>query len=207
MRRIPVAVLGLGLVLLLGGCGGGTSVSAGASAPSPDVSATPTATDSPTPTSSSGSSPTPGASSAPGSSGSGSSDSGSSAGGLPGWGTATPSPVTIGAKLVTPEPGMDDVHPVAWSYAELVSKRTVRVFYYAGIEPCTVLDHTSVSYSAQAISISLFAGSDPSAGQVACAALARATAVDVTLTQDPAGRTFVDASTGKASATSKPTGL
>lgn len=202
MRRIPVAGLGLGLVLLLGGCVGGTSVDAGASAPSPHASAAPTLPDSPTPTSSSSTSPTPGASSAPGSSG-----SGSSAGGLPGWGTASPNPVTVGAKLVTPEPGMDNVHSVAWSYAELVSKRTVRVYYYSGIEPCTVLDHTSVSYSAEKISISLFAGSDPSAGQVMCAALARATAVDVTLTQDPAGRTFVDASTGKASATSKPTGM
>ena len=204
MRQLPAAGLGLGLVMLLGGCGGGTSVDAGASAPSPNVSAAPSATDSPTPTPSSAPSATPTPTNADDS---GPSSSGSTGSGLPGWGTASPNPVTIGAKVVTPRPGMDDVHPVAWSYAELTGKRTVRVYYYAGIEPCTVLDHTSISYGAKAITISLFAGSDPSAGQVACAALARATAVDVTLNQDPAGRTFVDGDTGKPSADSKPAGM
>jgi hypothetical protein len=102
---------------------------------------------------------------------------------------------------------MENVHEISWVYAESLDSRTVRIYYYAGIEPCTVLDHVDVAYNSRTIAITLYTGSDPSAADQACAALARATAVDVTLDQPADGRTFVDGDTGKPSAPTKPMGM
>jgi|GEM_PF-4284743 len=110
---------------------------------------------------------------------------------------ATPaSPPPSGVTLVTPRPGMSHVHQVSWRSAELVGPRTVRVMFYAGLEPCSVLDSVKVEYRRTTIVITLFSGSDPAQPDRMCAAIARATAVDVALSQDPAGRPFVDGSIG-----------
>jgi hypothetical protein len=102
---------------------------------------------------------------------------------------------------------MSNVHAISWVYALETGIQTVRIYYYAGIPPCTVLDHVDVAYHSDTIVISLFTGSDPSAANQACIALARSTAVDVTLNQPGNGRTFVDGSTGKASGEGNPAGM
>lgn len=102
---------------------------------------------------------------------------------------------------------MNNVHPISWVYADQLDSSTVRIYYFAGVEPCTVLDHVTVDYLSGTIAISLYTGSDPGAANQVCIALARATAVDVTLNQPVDGRTFVDGTTGKPSASTKPMGM
>ena len=76
------------------------------------------------------------------------------------------------ALVVTPRPGMSNVHAISWEYALQTGNQTVRIYYYAGIPPCTVLDHVDVAYQSDTIVISLYTGSDPSAAHQACIALA-----------------------------------
>jgi hypothetical protein len=101
---------------------------------------------------------------------------------------------------------MDNVHPISWTYAQARGARTVRIYYYAGIEPCTVLDHVVVAYSASNIAITLYTGSDPTAQGRACIEIARSTAVDVDLTEAPGERTFIDGRTGRPSGPTPPPG-
>jgi hypothetical protein len=183
MNRIARAV-GIGALTLLTGCGGGSEVAAG-SDPAPAV-ATGFATAS-----------------------SGAESTGPGPTGAPTWATqVTPPPSATqpysDAKLVTPRSGMANVHPQAWTWTELRGPQAVRVHYWAGIEPCTVLDSVKVEYRKATIVISLFAGSDPSAPDRACIEVARSTAVDVTLPEAPAGRQFIDGATGRPGPTAEP---
>lgn len=131
--------------------------------------------------------------------------------GAPAWATqVTPPPSgtqpSAGAKLATPRPGMANIHPQPWTWTELRGAQLVRIHYWAGIEPCTVLDSVKVEYRKDAIVISLFSGSDPAAPDRACIEVVRSTAVDVALSESPSGRYFVDGASGKPGATAEPAG-
>jgi hypothetical protein len=54
------------------------------------------------------------------------------------------------------------------------------------------LDHVGVDSGADAITVTLFQGSDPTAGQVACPAIAVYKQTIVTLDEPLAGRSIVD---------------
>jgi len=95
--------------------------------------------------------------------------------------------------IVVPRPGMADVRPTAFTSATVLpDDRTVDVRFWSGIEPCSVLDHVDVAYGSDAVTITLFQGSDPSAGLVACPEIAVLKQVTVTLDQDLVGRRIVD---------------
>jgi hypothetical protein len=95
--------------------------------------------------------------------------------------------------IVVPRPGMADVRPTAFTSATVLpDDRTVDVRFWSGIEPCSVLDHVDVAYGTDTVTITLFEGSDPSAGMVACPAIAVSKQVTVPLDQDLAGRRIVD---------------
>ena len=104
------------------------------------------------------------------------------------------SPLAPKASPVVPQPGQEDVHPIAWDKAD-VSKNgdTVTLSYWSGIEPCSVLDHVDVAYTTKTVTITLFEGHAPTGGTpVACAEIAMLKSVSVTLDQPLAGRTIVD---------------
>ncbi len=95
--------------------------------------------------------------------------------------------------IVVPRPGMSNVRPIAFTSATVrADGRTVDVRFWSGVEPCSVLDHVDVSYGTDAVTITLFQGSDPNAGLVACPDIAVLKQVTVTLDQDVAGRRIVD---------------
>jgi hypothetical protein len=97
--------------------------------------------------------------------------------------------------LVTPMRGMADVHAIRWEQAEPAADgRRVRVFFTSGPEPCNILDHVDVAYSRDAVSITLFEGSEPTPDGRACIEIAVAKAVDVALDQPRAGRRILDGS-------------
>jgi hypothetical protein len=95
--------------------------------------------------------------------------------------------------IVVPQPGMADVRPTTFTSATVLpDDRTVDVRFWSGIEPCSVLDHVNVAYGSDTVIITVFQGSDPSAGLVACPEIAVLKQVTVTLDQDLAGRRIVD---------------
>jgi hypothetical protein len=95
--------------------------------------------------------------------------------------------------IVVPRAGMANVRPIAFTSATVrPDDRTVDVRFWSGVEPCSVLDHVDVAYGTDTVTITLFEGSDPSVGMVACPDLAVSKQVTVPLDQDLAGRRIVD---------------
>jgi hypothetical protein len=98
-----------------------------------------------------------------------------------------------GAKLVVPTPGMAGVRPHAFDHAVVGDDgTTVTIFFWSGVEPCYVLDHVDVSFGAKAVTITLFEGHDPNAGDVACIEIALLKKVVVELDEPVGDREIVD---------------
>ena len=98
--------------------------------------------------------------------------------------------------IIVPRSGMANIRPIAFTSAAVRSDdRTVDVRFWSGVEPCSVLDHVEVAYGTDAVTITLFEGSDPSAGMVACPEIAMLKQVTVQLDQALAGRRIVDGAT------------
>ena len=101
------------------------------------------------------------------------------------------------AQTVVPTPGMDNVHPTSWIKAEPNADGTsVTVRFWSGVEPCYVLDHVDVAYGTDAVTITLYQGNDPTAGDVACIDIAMLKQVVVPLDQPLDGRRSVDGTRG-----------
>jgi hypothetical protein len=124
----------------------------------------------------------------------------------PGGATASPSPdepvsstpgnVRPGAgkrTLLTPRPGMADLHPMSWDKAKVSGNgRTVRLNFYIGVAPCYVLDHVDVDYGPKTVTITLFQGHDPSDENSVCIDIAMAAATIVHLDEPLGDRRIVD---------------
>jgi len=72
------------------------------------------------------------------------------------------------------------------------SDRVVRVYFYAGAEPCDVLDSVKVDYGTNDLGIALFDGADPAAGNPTCGNDVMLKSVEITLDHDVEGRPFRD---------------
>ena len=97
------------------------------------------------------------------------------------------------AQRVRPRSGMADLRPVGWDKARPRSSgRALRITYWSGVEPCNVLDRVDVDYSPKEITVTLFEGHDPEAGDVACIEIALLKAVVVDLEEPVDGRKIVD---------------
>ena len=105
-----------------------------------------------------------------------------------GSGVPTPTPSNV-----QPTPGMANVTPTAFDTATVGGDDvTVTIAFWSGVEPCSVLDHVAIAYGTETVTITLFQGSDPTVGQVACPDIAVLKQTTVTLDQPLAGRTIVD---------------
>ena len=106
-------------------------------------------------------------------------------------------PGTGEPQIVEPRPGMDDVRSTAFATATIGDgDTTLTIDFWSGVEPCSVLDHVDVSYGADAVTVTLFQGSDPNAGQVACIDIAVQKQVTITLDEPLAARAIVDGAAG-----------
>ncbi|MGQ0846491.1 MAG: hypothetical protein ACT4QF_20400 [Sporichthyaceae bacterium] len=104
-------------------------------------------------------------------------------------------PGTAGtAEIVVPRPGMANTHPVAWESSEVRADRTIRIYFYGGVEPCSVLDSAKVVETADTVTITLRAGSDPAKPDAMCIQIAKYKAVDVVLSKDLGDRKILDGS-------------
>jgi hypothetical protein len=98
-----------------------------------------------------------------------------------------------GAQVVEPTPGMAGVRSRPFDHAVAADDgRSVTVSFWSGVEPCYVLDHVDVVDGADRVTITLFEGHDPSAGDVACIEIALLKEVVVPLDEPLGGREIVD---------------
>jgi hypothetical protein len=98
-----------------------------------------------------------------------------------------------GPQLVEPRPGMADVRARPFDTATVGDDGvTVRIDFVSGVEPCYVLDHIDVRYGPDAVTITLFEGHDPEAGDVACIEIGVFKRVIVTLDEPLGDREIVD---------------
>jgi len=96
-------------------------------------------------------------------------------------------------QIVVPRPGMADVRPTAFDTATIGDDdRTLTIVFWSGVEPCAVLDHIDLAYGTDAVTVTLYQGSDPSAGQVACPEIAVQKQTTVVLDEPLAGRSILD---------------
>jgi hypothetical protein len=181
IRRALAPVAVLSALLVLAGC-----ASTGAS---PASSSRPSSSSGPaSPGSSAPTDVPPGASD-----GGGPDGSGSTGGGVPGDpGTGSgiglpigPAPVDPGAgqpAIVIPKPGRLNPHPVAPTVlASSVDGRhvLVKVTWYAGVAPCSVLDSVKVARSANTIELTVLEGADEADAICPEIAMLKATIVDL----------------------------
>ena len=98
-----------------------------------------------------------------------------------------------GPLLVEPTPGMADVYARPFDSATVNGDGTsVTIDFVSGVEPCAVLDRVDVGYGADAVTITLFEGRDPNAGDVACIEIAVFKRVIVQLDEPLGDREIVD---------------
>ncbi|HEV8564592.1 MAG TPA: hypothetical protein VGR41_06730 [Actinomycetota bacterium] len=96
-------------------------------------------------------------------------------------------------QIVVPRSGMDNVRARPFDTATVGDDgRTVTIDFVSGIEPCTVLDHVKVRYGSKIVTLTLFEGNDPSAGDVACIEIGVFKRVIITLDEPLGDRTIVD---------------
>jgi hypothetical protein len=102
-------------------------------------------------------------------------------------------PIPTDPVITEPTPGMANVRARPFDAATVdADGRTVTIEFVSGIEPCTVLDHIDVAYGTDTVTITLFEGSDPDAGDVACIDIGVFKRTVVVLDQPLGDRTVVD---------------
>ena len=111
--------------------------------------------------------------------------------------TSTPIPQPSGPnkngpQRVEPQPGMAGVRPHGFDRVKVLDDRTVRVFFYQGIAPCSVLDRVDIEYGTKTVALTLQVGHDPNAEDVACIEIAVFNYVDVELQEPLQDRRIVD---------------
>lgn len=113
-----------------------------------------------------------------------------------------PVPTEPQPQIVEPTPGMSNVVPRPFDAATVGDDgRTVSIDFWSGIEPCAVLDHVDVSYGDDAVTITLFEGSDLSTGEdVACIEIGVLKRVVITLDEPLDDRQIVDGAASKGGA-------
>ena len=95
------------------------------------------------------------------------------------------------AQPVEPTPGMAGVRARPFDRAMLNDDGTVTILFTSGVEPCAVLDHVIVD-EGDVVTITLYEGHDPDAGDVACIEIAVLKSVTITLDHPLDGRDIVD---------------
>jgi hypothetical protein len=96
-------------------------------------------------------------------------------------------------QIVEPEAGLADVFARPFDTATASGDATsVTIDFWSGVEPCTMLDHVDATYGPRTVTITLFEGRDPNAGDVACIEIAVAKRVVVRLDEPLGDRPIVD---------------
>jgi hypothetical protein len=103
----------------------------------------------------------------------------------PGNSIPTPTP-----KRASPRPGLVDVRPVPWEKVDIIDQSTLDVQFYIGVEECYGVDRVEVTYSEDAVTVTIYQGRVPGAG--VCIEIAELKVIRVTLDEPLNGRKILD---------------
>jgi hypothetical protein len=107
---------------------------------------------------------------------------------------ATTAP-TKGPQPVKPTGDAVNVHKVSWTKAEPVDRgRQIRLTWWSGVAPCTVLDRVTVKETAKRVTVTLYEGASPKARNVSCIMIAVEKTTTVKLKNAIGKREIVDGS-------------
>ncbi|WP_345567979.1 hypothetical protein [Nonomuraea rosea] len=108
--------------------------------------------------------------------------------------TTTPTTApTKGPEAVKPTGDAINVHKIRWTKAKPVSKnKKVKLTWWSGVAPCTVLDRVKVKESAKRVTITLYEGTGPKAANVSCIMIAVEKTTTVKLKKALGKRKIVD---------------
>lgn len=88
--------------------------------------------------------------------------------------------------------GAVDLRPRPFESAQPVGDRQLAVRFWGGVAPCSVIGRVNVAETPERVTVTLFAGRDAAAGQVACIELAVYQEVVVDLAAPVGGRAIAD---------------
>jgi hypothetical protein len=115
------------------------------------------------------------------------------------WTTEVVVPGEPDPTVVAPRPGLADVRPHAFArFRPHPDERGLTVAFWGGVAPCFGVDHADVRESEEAVVVTLYAGSDPAAPNVACIEIAVSLAVDVRLSAPLGDRPVLDGAASNA---------
>ncbi|MFI6921604.1 hypothetical protein ACIBIZ_16775 [Nonomuraea spiralis] len=98
-----------------------------------------------------------------------------------------------GPEPVKPTGDAINVHKVRWTKATPVARgKQVRLTWWSGVAPCTVLDKVKVKETAKKVTITLYEGASPKARNVSCILLAVEKTTTVKLKHALGNRKLVD---------------
>ncbi|WP_152992475.1 hypothetical protein [Nonomuraea pusilla] len=107
--------------------------------------------------------------------------------------TPTPAPSTKEPKPVKPTGDAVNPHKVQWTSAKPVAKGTkVKLTWWSGVAPCTVLDRVKVKETSKRVTITLYEGASPKAKGVSCIMIAIEKTTTVRLKHPLGKRKIVD---------------
>ena len=96
-------------------------------------------------------------------------------------------------KRVEPRAGMANVRPHPFETATPIGDETrLEIRFWGGVPPCFVLDRVAVEETAETVTVTLFAGSDPAQPDAMCIEIALWMSVEVPLAEPLGGRTIRD---------------
>ncbi|SDL56942.1 hypothetical protein SAMN05421869_12794 [Nonomuraea jiangxiensis] len=102
---------------------------------------------------------------------------------------------TKGPEPVKPTGNAINVHKVRWTNATPVAKgRQIKLTWWSGVAPCTVLDRVKVKETAKQVTITLYEGTSPKAKNVSCIMIAIEKTTTVKLKKALGNRKLVDGS-------------
>ena len=88
--------------------------------------------------------------------------------------------------------GAVDLRPRPFESAQPVGERQLAVRFWGGVAPCSVIGRVDVTETPERVTVTLYGGRDPGAGQVACIDLAAYQEVVVDLAGPVGGRAIAD---------------
>lgn len=100
--------------------------------------------------------------------------------------------ITPKPEPVKPTGDAVNVHKIRWERAKKVGAKKVRLTWWSGVAPCTVLHRIKVKETSRRVTITLYEGTSPKAKNVSCIMLAVQKTTTVTLKKSVGHRKIVD---------------
>ncbi|RCG30426.1 hypothetical protein DQ384_16605 [Sphaerisporangium album] len=108
-------------------------------------------------------------------------------------GTSSPTAPATGPSPTRPKGHTINTHKVRWEKAKPTRDgRKIKVIWWSGVEPCTVLDHVKVRETSKRVTITLYEGTAANARDVACIEIALQKTTTVKLKSPLGKRKIVD---------------